>query len=104
MTENRKADAADGTVTGLNDNVEFMGKLLHIQTEKIGFPKPHIVTQVFCNGRILASNKSEISPPLNGSPVRTVQDLMQEQHLRTLRELSDKQKRILESHKTAEIK
>ena len=44
-------------VVGLNDNLVFMGRQLHVQTEHTGFPVARIVTQVFCSGRVLLSKK-----------------------------------------------
>jgi hypothetical protein len=92
----KKTAAGDASVAGLNDNLEFMGKHLHVQTERIGFPNPHIVTQVFCSGRVLSSKKAEIPDS------RKTEELMREQHLRTMREISDKQKRYLESRRSGE--
>ena len=83
---------------GLNDNLEFLGRQLHIQTERIGLPVPRIVTQVFSDGRVVLSKKSEI-PPL-GREAREgpdIMELMRNQHFETLREIESKQKRILGS-------
>jgi hypothetical protein len=85
-------------VTGLNDNVEFLGRQLHIQTEYIELPDSHIVTQVFSNGRVLLSRKSEFPP--GNQPSRDIRDLqraMNAQHQRALQEISDKQARALNS-------
>jgi hypothetical protein len=80
----------DRTAVGLNDNVEFMGKRLHVQTESIGSPSPCIVTQIFSNGRVIFSKKSECSPDLNG-----IQDLMNQQHSQVLKTIVEKEARIL---------
>jgi hypothetical protein len=98
-----KSNTVETPITGLNDNLEFMGKLLHVQTEKIVFPTPHIATQVFSSGRILASKKSDI--PLNlqtSHELDEIKELMRQQHAQTIREISDKQKRLLESRHTPE--
>ena len=57
-----KKAAVENSAPGLNDNLEFMGKQLHVQTEKTGFPVPRVVTQVFSNGRVVFSKKSDILP------------------------------------------
>jgi hypothetical protein len=75
--------------TGLNNNIEFMGKQLHVQTENIRLPKRSIVTQVFSNGRIILSKKTECSPDLNDIPVQ-----MQKQHSEVIQGIADKQARL----------
>ncbi len=84
----------ENSAPGLNDKIEFMGRQLHIQTEKIGLPVPRIVTQVFSNGRVVFSKKSDVSPP---QELLKIEELMRDQHSRTIREIADKQKRILGS-------
>jgi hypothetical protein len=85
-----KDNSWDRTAVGLNDNVEFMGKRLHVQTESIGSPAPCIVTQIFSNGRVIFSKKSECSPDFNG-----IQDLMNQQHSQVLQTIVEKEARIL---------
>jgi len=86
-------------VTGLNDNVEFLGRQLHIQTECIELPNSHIVTQVFSNGRVLLSRKSEFPSGEQKSPDnQSLQRAMNAQHQRVIQEISDKQARALNSH------
>jgi|WetSurMetagenome_2_1015567.scaffolds.fasta_scaffold495701_2 hypothetical protein len=75
--------------TGLNNNIEFMGKRLHIQTENISLPKLSIVTQVFSNGRIIYSKKTECSQALN-----EIQDQMHKQHFEVIQGIADKQARL----------
>jgi hypothetical protein len=82
-------------VTGLNDNLDFFGRQLHIQTENIGIPTPRIVTQVFCGGRVLFSRKSEYPPEVQEQgAMERIFDLMHLQHKRILKEISDKQKNM----------
>lgn len=80
---------------GLNNNLEFLGRQLHVQTENTAFPTPHIVTQVFSNGRILLSKKSEYPADAHdaGNPEK-IQELMRIQHHQVIQEISEKQKRI----------
>lgn len=81
---------------GLNDNLEFNGKQLHIQTENLGFTGRCITTQVFCNGRVLLSTKSEYPSPLqiSGDPAR-IGELMRKQHFEVIRELEDQKSKAL---------
>jgi hypothetical protein len=90
--------AVEKSASGLNDNLEFMGKPLHVQTERIGLPMPHIVTQVFSNGRVVFSRKTEIPAFGQESPESSrIQEMMHAQHFTTIQEIADKQKRILDS-------
>jgi len=88
--------AVENPMPGLNDNLKFLGRLLHVQTEAIAYPAPRIVTQVFSNGRVVFSRKSEI-PPGGADPRKAEQtrEQMRAQHSQTIREISEKQKRIL---------
>jgi flagellar biosynthesis protein FlhG len=81
---------------GLNDNLEFMGKALHIQTENLGFTGRSITTQVFCKGKVILSAKSEYPPALRGQHEQAeVRDLMRKQHFNVIRELEGKKVRLL---------
>jgi hypothetical protein len=85
-------------VTGLNDNLEFMGRLLHVQTEHTDFPVARVVTQVFSNGRVLLSKKTECPAAMGGpQDLKAIQDLMSAQHYQVLQEISAKQARILDT-------
>lgn len=84
----------DGPVTGLNDNVEFLGRLLHVQTEMAAQPAPRIVTQVFSNGRVVFSKRLDLTQ--DGLPgIERIRELMRLQHSRTMREIADKQRETL---------
>ena len=87
--------AVENSAPGLNDSLEFMGKQLHVQTEKTGFPVPRIVTQVFSNGRVVFSRKTVILPCPESRRFTKIQELMRTQHFQTIQEISDKQKRIM---------
>jgi hypothetical protein len=81
---------------GLNDNVDFMGKRLHIQTESIGSQKPFIVTQVFTNGRVIFSKKTEYPSALYDS-YSELQNMMRMQHVQVMQKITDKEAKILGS-------
>lgn len=92
----KTGSAVDSSIPGLNNNIEFMGKQLHVQTERIGFPTPRVVTQVFSNGRVVFSKKSEIlAESAEAQEVEKLEELMRTQHLQTIREIEEKQKRLL---------
>jgi hypothetical protein len=86
----QNADPSSHIATGLNDNVEFMGKQLHVQTESIGSPATSVVTQIFSSGRVIFSKKSECSNNLNEA-----QNLMYSQHSQTILNLAKKEAKIL---------
>lgn len=81
---------AERTAAGLNDNVEFMGKQLHVQTESIQSPAGCIVTQIFSSGRVIFSKKSECPPGADG-----IQDQMNLQHSQVIKSILEKEARIL---------
>jgi hypothetical protein len=90
---------AKSSVTGLNDNLEFMGRRLHIQTEYTEFPMARIVTQVFSSGRVLLSKKTECPADIQASRDSSrIQKLMSAQHHQVLQEIAAKQARLLGSH------
>lgn len=73
---------------GLNDNLEFMGNSLHIQTENLGFTGRCITTQVFCNGKVILSAKSEYPSTIRDQKDQSqVRELMRKQHFNVIREL-----------------
>jgi len=83
------------SLSGLNDNLDFMGKPLHVQTESVAFPVACIVTQVFSKGKVILSRKSGFPPGVreNGDVAR-MQELMHAQHRQIIRNIADKQARI----------
>ncbi len=86
-----------GTPTmGLNDNLDFLGRQLHIQTEDLGYTGRCIQTQVFCDGRVLLSTKSEYPASVQQQADRSqLVELMHKQHYNVIRELESKKVRIL---------
>jgi hypothetical protein len=84
------------TAMGLNDNLDFMGRQLHVQTENMRSPTMCIVTQVFCNGRVLFSKKSEYPPGVHESKdLGRIQEMMRSQHFRVIEKIRDKKAQIL---------
>ena len=97
-TQNGNGPAKTKAVVGLNDNLAFLGKQLHVQTEHLVLPAPRIVTQVFSNGRVLLSRRTDCpgdaAAPADGEEIR---QRMQAQHLQVIREIAAKQQRVLNS-------
>jgi hypothetical protein len=85
-------------IIGLNDNLKFMGKQLHVQTENAGFPSPHIVTQVFCGGKVILSKRFDYPAGVReAGDVDKMRELMHTQHLQIIRDIADKQSRFSDS-------
>jgi hypothetical protein len=83
------------TTIGLNDDLEFLGHRLHVQTEKMGSPAHCIMTQVFSKGRVVHSTKSDLSSDsLISNDFNAIQDLMRAQHFKVIREISKKKTEI----------
>ena len=106
MDENRSKNSTSDTqvtsrtflpsqVMGLNDNIKFLGRELHVQTEAARIPMPHIVTHVFSNGRILLSRKSDCPVDIDeASSQQRIRELMQLQHQDVINELLKKQQKV----------
>lgn len=71
-------------LTGYNHNVQYLGRVFHVQTEDSGPVNPHIFTHLFFGGTILVSKKHRYEA---ATPDETVRKLMQAQHKAMLREL-----------------
>lgn len=48
----------DKVLHGFNTNVNYKGKVYHVQTEESGKLQPHIITHVFFQGNIVATEKT----------------------------------------------
>lgn len=78
-------------ITGLNHNLQFQGTDLHIQTEDLGLAERSITTQVFCEGRVILSTKSEYPAALDARPDREqILELMRAQHFNVMREIESR--------------
>jgi len=72
----------DKALSGFNTNVNFGGKIYHVQTEDSGKSKPKIVTHVFLNGNIIATKKQSYETFLERPDVDDiVREMMKNQHL-----------------------
>ncbi len=73
---------------GLNDNLDFLGRELHVQTEDLGHTGRCIVTQVFCNGRVLFSTRADYPQNAHDADGRVqIGEQMRSQHLSVIREI-----------------
>ena len=86
-------------ISGLNDNLEILGKHLHIQTENTGFPIVRIVTQVFCGGRVILSRKTDHVSDSDGAGKTTlIRERMNAQHSQVIKEIKDKLTKWRDTH------
>ena len=86
-------------VVGLNDNMEFLGRQLHVQTEYMEMPAARITTEVFCSGRVMLSKKLDCPPAILAShDIGQLQQLMNTQHQQVIQEIREKQARVLNTH------
>jgi flagellar biosynthesis protein FlhG len=80
---------------GLNDNLAFMGRAFHIQTEDLGASARCITTQVFCDGRVILSTKSEYSETMQQPDHNDqVVELMRTQHFNVIRQIESRKARL----------
>jgi hypothetical protein len=90
LKDNNSYFTNENPATGLNANIEFMGKQLHVQTETVGSPAAYVMTQVFNNGRVIFSKKTECSNDLS-----EIQSLIHQQHAQVIRNMAEKEAAIL---------
>lgn len=86
-------------ISGLNSNLEVIGKQLHIQTESTGFPAVRIVTQVFCGGRVILSRKTDhASATGDADNAAQIREWMNSQHSQVINEIKDKLAKWRDTH------
>jgi hypothetical protein len=75
-------------ITGHNTDVEYAGRVYHVQTEDKGEANPVIETLVYSRGAILDSRRhSYAEATKNGPDEKIVLRLMEQQHRRMVREV-----------------
>lgn len=75
------ASKFDKALPGFNTNLRHEGKIYHVQTEDSGKARPHIITHVFVEGNIVATQKESYEAYLGREDVNEiVKDLMKKQH------------------------
>jgi MinD-like ATPase involved in chromosome partitioning or flagellar assembly len=93
VPETRMAASQAGTSTapGLNNDVALNGRSLHVQTEDLGPAGSCIATQVFCEGRVLLSTRSEYPSALRDSrKMSMLFELMRTQHFNVIRQIESR--------------
>jgi hypothetical protein len=75
-------------ITGYNTDVEYAGRVYHVQTEDKGDSNPVVETLVYSRGAILDSRRSSYAEVLkNGHDEKAIIRLMDQQHRRMVREV-----------------
>jgi hypothetical protein len=73
---------------GKNTNVRHVGVVFHVQTEDSGVARPHVITHLYHQGTILASEKRGYAELVQRPDLEArVRELMDEQHERMLGKL-----------------
>jgi hypothetical protein len=68
-------------ITGYNANVRHGGRVFHVQTEDSGRSHPHVITHLYYEGTILASERRDYAEMVHAPDlVARVRQLMEEQH------------------------
>jgi hypothetical protein len=79
----------------LNDNLDFMGKALHIQTENVQSENPHIRTHVFSRGRVIHTKILSFPADLiESGNLNQIRRLMQAQHCEIIDKISRRQSKL----------
>lgn len=72
-------------ITGYNANIRHGGRVFHVQTEDSGRANPHVITHLYYEGTILASERRDYAEILDAPDlVAQVRQLMEEQHTRVV--------------------
>jgi len=86
---------------GLNNNLDFLGKELHVQTENVNSDDPYILTQVFFSGRVIQTTKYEYPAVIRGvKHFARIRDLMHEQHTKVIENINKKQETYQNRHES----
>lgn len=76
----------------LNDNVTFLGKELHVQTEIIQYATPYIRTHIFSGGQIIHTVKYEIPANLHAAnDFKEIRDMTNAQHREVMSKINKQQ-------------
>jgi hypothetical protein len=87
----RRASPVSPTMS-LNDNMYFMGRELHIQTETVQSDTPCIRTHVFSHGRVIHTTKLEFPLGMKGYyDFDTIRDMMKMQHCQIMEKIYKKE-------------
>src|SRR5512139_2400963 len=75
-------------LAGYNHNVRYGNRVYHVQTEDSGEDNPHVISQLFLSGQVLASARFDYREliGIDGADEK-VRKQMQEQHKRLMKEL-----------------
>lgn len=103
MDSNQKAiDSLSTSVSSamsLNDNLNFLGKELHIQTENVQSDNPHIRTHVFSSGRVIHTKILAFPVSLMQSrDLNEIHRLMQAQHCEIIDKIYRQQSKLSGIH------
>jgi hypothetical protein len=78
----------------LNNNIDFLGKELHVQTENVDTSVPCILTQVFLRGRVIQTVKYKYPTEIrNLNNFSKIHDLMHSQHMDVIKKINEQQER-----------
>ncbi len=68
-------------IPGFNETIRYNGRIYHAQTEDLGVKKAQIVSQIFCDGQILHTEKADYSHLLDSANLQLeVKKLLIKQH------------------------
>lgn len=77
-------------VTGINSDIDYKGKLYHVQTEDRGINNPIILTRIFCSGVLVTTRKTSYVYLLDMDGFKeVVENLMKEQHNEMIQEIQN---------------
>lgn len=79
-------------LSGINTDIEYGGKIYHVQTEDGGHQNPVIVTHLFSGGAILSSRRVSYADVIKAGPnPDVIREMMKEQHQGMIKSLTSDQ-------------
>lgn len=87
--------------SGLNENIDILGRVLHVQTELTDGEKPTVRSTVYDGGRIVATRETTPETPLGDGEaldsIRRQHELIVDNMVRRSEELAARKRRMIES-------
>lgn len=80
--------------TGINQDIEILGKVFHLQTQVCSTPQPGIRTEVFIGGKLVATRDAALEAvPTADTPEAEVRQMLKGHHQRILESIVERANR-----------
>ena len=76
--------------SGINQDIEILGKVFHLQTQVCATPEPSIRTEVFLGGKLVATRDADLAGPAEDLPENERRRLLKEHHQKILNSIVER--------------